>query len=72
LGSELPVLAIFGKVLLAETSFPDYNDDAESREVIEIWKKALMLQSLFNLFDPAPIEILPNISEFRRSSGARI
>jgi uridine kinase len=66
---ELPVLAIFGKGLLAEASFPDDDEDPESDQAKEISKKALRLQGLLSFFYPVPIEIVPHISCIREFVG---
>ena len=66
---ELPVLAIFGKGLLAEASMPGDDEDPNSPEAEEITKEALRLQSLLNYFYPVSIEVVPHISCIREFVG---
>ena len=66
---ELPVLAIFGKGLLAEASMPGPNEDPNSPRAEELTKEALRLQGLLNYFYPVSVEHVPHISCIREFVG---
>jgi hypothetical protein len=66
---ELPVLAIFGRGMLAEASLPEEDEDPNSREAEEVSSEALRLQGLLNFFYPVSPEIVPHISCLREFIG---
>ena len=66
---ELPVLAIFGKGLLAEASMPGPDEDPNSPRAEELTKEALRLQGLLNYFYPVSVEHVPHISCIREFVG---
>jgi uridine kinase len=66
---ELPVLAIYGKALLAEATMPDTNEGLTESEAKEVSKEARRLSNLLNLFYPVSVEVVPHISCIREFIG---
>lgn len=66
---ELPVLSIYGKVLLSEATEPSEDEDPDSPDSIEITNEAKRLLKLLNLFYPLPPGVVPTISCIREFIG---
>jgi hypothetical protein len=66
---ELPVLAIYGKALLAEATVPDPDEELTEVEAKDVSKEARRLSNLLNLFYPVSIEVVPHISCIREFIG---
>ncbi|KAH0794928.1 Phosphoribulokinase / Uridine kinase family protein [Histomonas meleagridis] len=66
---ELPVLSIFGKVLLSEATEPSKDEDPDSPEAIETTNEARRLLGLLNFFYPLSPEVAPPTSCIREFIG---
>ena len=66
---ELPVLSVYGKVLLCEATEPGEDEDPDSPEAIETTLEARRLLGLLNFFYPLSPEVAPPTSCIREFVG---
>ena len=66
---ELPVLSIYGRVLLSEATQPAPDEDPDSPEAKDVSDEARRLLGLINNFYPLSPEIVPKISCIREFIG---
>jgi len=66
---ELPVLSVYGRVLLSEATMPGPDEDPESAESKDITAEARRLLGLINLCYPLSPEVVPGNSCIREFIG---